>query len=308
MKKKLINYLIVGLVLFLYAVLFFYQIEYRENAVSKIDEYNSLLADEDKINDEYVEITQELSFLLSDSSLENITQEINNKKKEINTLKSEIEGLTTKKESLITQYNVLKKKRQEELSHYIDGVITYNQFPYYPTGCESVALYILLKYYNVDVTVSQIVNDLPKGDIPYYENEILYGGNPYLEFIGEPTSSSSFGVFDKPIENVANNYKSGIINATGTSLNDILKIVKSNRPVLVWTTGNLTLPYISRTWIYKPTLETINWISGEHAVVIVGYNENQIIISDPLKGKIIYQDRATFESRYNYLGKRALYY
>ena len=43
------------------------------------------------------------------------------------------------------------------------SVMEYRQHPDYPTGCESAALYILLKYYNVNVTMEEIVNALPKG-------------------------------------------------------------------------------------------------------------------------------------------------
>ena len=39
----------------------------------------------------------------------------------------------------------------------INGNFVYSQFPKYPTGCESVALYLLLKYNGVDVTVDGII-------------------------------------------------------------------------------------------------------------------------------------------------------
>ena len=38
------------------------------------------------------------------------------------------------------------------------------------------------------------------------------------------------------------------------------------------------------------------------------YNDSQIIVSDPYTGTIRYFDKELFKSRYNYLGKRALYY
>lgn len=88
----------------------------------------------------------------------------------------------------------------------------------------------------------------------------------------------------------------------------MLNIVKDNRPVLVWTSTNLSKPYISKSWTYKDTGETIKWIAGEHAVVVIGYNDSQIIVSDPYTGTIRYFDKELFKSRYNYLGKRALYY
>ena len=95
---------------------------------------------------------------------------------------------------------------------------------------------------------------------------------------------------------------------SGNFLKKILKIVKSGRPVLAWTSIGLSTPYISKSWIYEPTGETIYWKSGEHAVVIIGYTTDKIIISDPISGKIKYQSLSLFRERYNYFGKKALYY
>jgi len=92
------------------------------------------------------------------------------------------------------------------------------------------------------------------------------------------------------------------------SLNEVLELVRQDKPVVVWNTMNLAVPYVNQTWIYKPTGETIKWLTSLHALVVIGYNDNQIIVSDSLNGKVRYFDRKTFESRYNAFGKRALYY
>lgn len=244
------------------------------------------------------------------SEMENSNNLIND---EILALNDKIELLNSKLGQLEKQYIVLKEKKEEmektiEETYLIDDVKTFNQYPNYPTGCESVALYILLNYYNIDVTVDEIISMLPKGDIPYYKDNVLYGGNPYIEFVGSPYSSNSFGVFDVPIYNVALQYKKGLINGQGKNLDSLLDIVSQGRPVMVWTSMNLSLPYISMSWIYPKTNEIINWPANEHVVVIVGYNDNDVIISDPIDGKIKYQDRDLFENRYNYFGKRSLYY
>ena len=153
---------------------------------------------------------------------------------------------------------------------------------------------------SLNATPQYIFNDTNAG--------VVYGGNPEIEFIGDPRNNYSYGVYNKPLADVANIYKSGINSKIGLEFNDMLNIVKDNRPVLVWTSTNLSKPYISKSWTYKDTGETIKWISGEHAVVVIGYNDSQIIVSDPYTGTIRYFDKELFKSRYNYLGKRALYY
>ena len=275
---------------------------------------SSVYLEKRKLEDELLEKYETIDTTEINAFIDEVNSSNNLIEEEIVALNNEVETLNSKVEQLEKQYNVLKKKKEEmqNTSSYdtylIDDVITFNQYPNYPTGCESVALYILLRYYDVDVTVDDIISKLPKGDIPYYKDEVLYGGNPYLEFVGSPYSSDSFGVFDVPIYNVALQYKEGIVSGKGNDLDTVLGIVSQGRPVMVWTSMYLALPYVSRSWIYPETNEIINWPANEHAVVIVGFNEDYVIISDPIDGKIKYQDRNLFESRYNYYGKRNLYY
>lgn len=224
-------------------------------------------------------------------------------------LETENHSLTTQKETLQKQYLLkLSTPKKSENKHIINGIITQNQYPNYPNGCESVALYVLLKYYNINVTIEDIVNTLDKGEAPHFENGIQYGGHPELEFVGDPRLSTSFGVYEKPIQNIANKYKPNIINATGIPLNTILEKVSQNKPVLVWNSMGMGLPYVSTSWIYKPTKEKINWLAPLHAVVIIGYTDSEVIVSDSLYGNIYYRNKNTFEKIYNAYGKRALYY
>ena len=227
---------------------------------------------------------------------------------EIALLEDKILGLESNLSELQKEYNRLYKEYQAKNTFYITGVPTINQYPDYPTGCESVALTILLNYYGVVVTPDDIINALPKGSVPYTKDGITYGGNPEVEFIGNPYSLNSYGVYEKPLAEVANKFKPGITIATGTSFDEILKIVGTGKPVIVWTSMYLASPYISTSWIYEPTGETIYWKANEHAVVLIGYTQDKVIISDPIGGQVKYQSLSIFRERYNYYGKKALYY
>lgn len=167
---------------------------------------------------------------------------------------------------------------------------------------------MLLKYHGINITPDDIIKELPKGYIPYKKNGVTYGGNPEVEFVGDPYSNNSYGVYEKPIAEIANKFKSGIIIATGTDFNNILKIVGIGKPVIVWTSMYLAVPYISKSWVYEVTGEKIEWKANEHAVVIIGYTKDKVIISDPLDGQMKYQALSIFRERYNYFGEKALYY
>ena len=224
-------------------------------------------------------------------------------------LSKKMDGLSKQKVTLTNTYNKIMEEQIRKSTFIIDGVSKINQYSQgYPTGCESAALTTLLRYYGLNINMIDVVNRLPKGSLPYNENGIRYGGNPYLEFIGHPSTSYSYGVYEKPIIQVAESFKSGIINGTGMKLDDVLKVVSEGRPVVVWVSMNMAVPYISTSWIYKPTGEKISWMANEHALVVVGYNQNQVIVSDSLTGSLRYYDRGVFENRYNTYGKRAVYY
>lgn len=225
-------------------------------------------------------------------------------KRELYEKNNEYEKLKNDLNRLNKEYNLLYKKSK----FIIDDFPTYNQFPNYPNGCESVALNLLLKYNGIDVSVESIVEKLKKGDRPFRKNGKLYGGDPIVEFVGDPRSKNGYGVYEKPIIEVAEYYKSGIKNITGKSLDEVLKIVETGKPVQVWASIKLHDTYVCSTWTATSTGRKINWLCGLHSLVIIGFTYDKIIVSDPYTGKIEYYDKIQFEKIYNIYGKRAIYY
>ena len=273
------------------------------NINDKAEEKNTLINDiKDKLK------IEEYSDEEIDELIDNIENNNSKIEEEITNLLKTKEELIKKKNTLNKQYEVLYEKyKLEQETVIIDGVPTILQFPKYPTGCESVALTILLNYHGYDVSVDDVISKLKLGSKPFLKENIWYGGNPELEFIGSPYDRESYGVYEKPIYDVAKVYSNNVVMGTGKSLTSVLEIVKNGNPVMVWISYNLTVPYISASWIYEPTMEKIEWKSGEHAVVIIGYNSKQVIASDPYSGSVKYFNRSTFENRYNYFGKKNIY-
>ncbi len=277
---------------------------YEQQVDSLNKELNNINAEIEKLASKNVQNSEEFSRAYKE--LQNKISISKQTKRKQNDKKSQ---LVKQKEQLVNEYNSLLKKYKELTTFKIKGVSRINQYSIgYPTGCESAALTLLLKYWGVNVTVKKVVDALPKGEKPYIEDGIKYGGNPYKEFIGDPSDSRSYGVYDIPIQNVANKFKSGIINGRGMSLNEVLAVVKQNRPVIVWSSMNMGVPHYSNSWIYKPTGEKIKWLADLHAILVIGFNDTEVITSDTLTGTIRYFNRTTFEKRYNSFGKRALYY
>ena len=188
-------------------------------------------------------------------------------------------------------------------------VIEFCQYPDYPTGCESVSLYMLLNYYNVGVTVDQIYDLLPMGAQPYDdENGVRHGANPEREFVGDPRSEYSYGVFNDPIAGVAEQFKPGVRTERGVSLDKIKEILDTGNPVLAWYVSAPMRDIMYRwSWLDERN-ELVTWPGGEHAVVICGYDDTSLTYRDPNAGTTVCIDYATFEKSFSELGSRIVYY
>lgn len=189
------------------------------------------------------------------------------------------------------------------------SVPQYNQHPDYPTGCEAASLYMLLRYYNVDVSIEEIVEELPKGPIPYKNEGVLIGANPENEFVGDPRDSNSYGVFNEPIKLLAEKYKSGAKTKNNASFKDISEIVSKGNPVIAWFTTNTDVGILyENEWLDYKTSEQVKWPSYEHAVVVVGIYKDIIYFNDPNTGSNTGMSKKIFSEAFNQLGGRIVYY
>lgn len=191
------------------------------------------------------------------------------------------------------------------------SVPEYSQHPDYPTGCESIALYILLQYYHTEVTPDAIIEALPKGPLPYTVGDVMYGANPEKEFVGDPRTNYSYGVFNGPIAQTAELFRSGALTQRDVPLEDIFPILDTGNPVAAWytTTPDRDIFY-RRSWYDCETGELIRWPGGEHAVVICGYDfgAGTLTYRDPNTGGSNTLPIEKFRTIYDELGGRIVYY
>jgi len=183
------------------------------------------------------------------------------------------------------------------------------QYGDYPTGCESVSLYILLSYYGVEVTIDRIIDLLPMGAQPYDAPDgVRYGANPEREFVGDPRSDISYGVFNGPVAQVAEQIKPGVKTKTGATIEEIKAIMDTGNPVMAWYVSSPMRPIMYRwSWV-DDRGEMVYWPGGEHAVVICGYDDTTLVYRDPNSGTTVEIDYDTFEKSFTEMGGRILYY
>lgn len=180
------------------------------------------------------------------------------------------------------------------------------QFPELPTGCEATVLTMLLRYYGVNVTKQDVANTIVRAPLQYYKNNKSYGGNPNVGFVGNPYTESSYGVFEKPIISAINNYlPDRAENLTGKSFNQLLEVVKTGRPVMIWATIGMSNVSYTQSWRIE-TEEIFKWPNNEHALLMIGYDGTYAYFNDPYSGTQKKYSRKVVENRYNTLGKRAV--
>jgi len=188
----------------------------------------------------------------------------------------------------------------------VTGIPVISQWPNLPTGCEATSLTMLLNFFGTNLTKEQVVSMQPSGPNLYRVNGVLYGADPNKEFIGSPYDSHSFGIYHQPFIPIIEAYfPNRSENLSGGLVSDLYSAIDSGRPVLVWATVGMVQVTPGIKW----TLEdgtVFQWKNGNHALLLVGYTDTQVIMNDPWTGKEEYYNKAVFEDRWTAMGKQAL--
>ena len=206
------------------------------------------------------------------------------------------------------------QQKQEEQKDYTQKVAAILQNPELPTGCEAAAGTMLLQAYGYETDKTQLAALLEKGERVQVGDQV-YGPDPKDAFIGDPTSPCGYGAFPqvlaKAMEKVIaeQNGAETVEVLEGKSEHEILSYIDQGIPVCVWASiDNREIERRKGWFLIKDgvyTDEYFYWPSNEHVLVLTGYDEDQVTVCDPLKGKTYY-DRKTFFRHYEQVGKYAL--
>ena len=186
-----------------------------------------------------------------------------------------------------------------------------------PTGCELVSTSMLLSYYGYDISAYDLGDEGYVGTSALGEdssrNGALRGGDPNQVFVGDPFDKSGYGCYSGAIYSALDSYLSeeplGPVDLGGMSLPDICSLyIDYGTPVMIWATINMVPSFAlpENSWYVNDTDEVFSWISNEHCLVLVGYDENFYYFNDPLRDDIAAYGRALAEQRYAELGCQAL--
>ena len=173
----------------------------------------------------------------------------------------------------------------------------------YPTGCESVSTVMLLQYLGYDISVDEFIADcLEMKEFEEREGQ-LYGADPNLYFCGSPYDKDSFGCYAPVIckaleKSIGTDYE--IINETDTSIEKLIKMyIDAEMPVIFWACINMREPIVGPQWKLFDSGETFTWISNEHCMLLVGYDEEGYYFNDPHENNgLICYEKELVENRH----------
>lgn len=185
-----------------------------------------------------------------------------------------------------------------------------------PTGCEAVSAVTALNYLGVNISPEEFIVTFLKKESFYYADGVLYGANPEEKFAGDPHDGSSLGCFPPVIEDGIEKMKEyGYEEAKdleakilkGNTIEDMCKkYVINDIPVLVWVTVDMRMPKEGVSYYFADGTR-YTWTSGEHCMVLCGYDEENYYFKDPLnEGKTVKYEKELAELRYEQMGNRAL--
>ncbi len=163
----------------------------------------------------------------------------------------------------------------------------------YSLSCEIAALRMALGYKGIYVSEDNLIKNLPfatygprKFDAKKNTNIWADPNVGFVGLINGKMPSTGYGVYEKPILNLARKYLDAKIIEPAT-LDALIQEISAGNPVVVW--GSVS-DGKDISW-QTPTGETIKAISGEHARVAAGFRgpteaPTHILLIDPIYGKI----------------------
>lgn len=168
------------------------------------------------------------------------------------------------------------------------------QYPDYPAGCESVAAVMNLNYLGFNITADKFIDSfLPVGAAPYKVDDIWYSCNPDEAFMGDPRSEKGWGIWAKGLNSAISRYldtqpSHASVSYTYSETLDSLceKYILNDMPVLVWVTAGMKTPYANISPIIIGTNKTFTWISPNHCMLLVGFDETGYYFNDPITGRL----------------------
>lgn len=171
------------------------------------------------------------------------------------------------------------------------------------TGCESVTAVMLLNHLGYDISIYDFIDNYLDKEPFETRDGVLYGPDPRDVFVGDPYDKEAMGcyapVIRRSLEKILGN-EFDVIDETGADLPSLVeKYIDNDMPLITWATIDLRDIIVGPVWKLTKSGEDFTWLSNEHCMLLVGYDEEHYIFNDPWNNNgVISYDKKTVLDRY----------
>ena len=167
---------------------------------------------------------------------------------------------------------------------------TQDQLPSLGNGCEVTSLSMLLSSVGVRVSKEQLALEQPTTTTaaptfarPRDFYSITSWGNPHRGFVGK-VAGYGYGIYHEPVTRLLRT-KVGdrARDLSGSRFPQVMDVVRTGQPVMVWTTTTMRPPTRWVTW--QTPDGPFRATKVEHAVLLIGWTKTRLIINNPLTGR-----------------------
>jgi len=169
---------------------------------------------------------------------------------------------------------------------------------------------MLLNASGSSVDKLELAKQIKKDPTPFKGSslkQISQWGDPNEGFVGDITGKrKGYGVYNGPLFDLLKEHvQDKAVNLTGSEFSTLEWVVDQGYPIVVWTTA--TFQPTSQWVTWKKQDQTIKATFQEHAVLLVGYDDQFIYINDPLTGAKARQvNKQNFIKSWEQMGKQAV--
>ncbi|MBR2258373.1 MAG: C39 family peptidase [Blautia sp.] len=201
-------------------------------------------------------------------------------------------------------YGPLYQYNRFSVAHQIQAFPCILQMPELPTGCEVVALTMVLQYYGFDVDkITMATEYLPISNDPITvgPDGRRYGPDLKNYFWGNPFSNGTVcgtGAIVTAAERYINEQDSllYVYDISGARPEELYTYVAQDIPVIVLVTIGMRDRGELDGW-YTKDGSFVDWAEDDHGAVLIGYSPNTVTLADPISGIITYS-KQLFEKIY----------
>lgn len=184
------------------------------------------------------------------------------------------------------------------------------QLPELYNGCEVTSLSMLLTSAGHPIDKMELAQKVRKDPTPFQGTslkQISQWGDPLEGFVGDIQGKrKGYGVYHKPLYDLLKEYMPDkAVDLTGKDFSALEWVIDQGSPVVTWTT--VTYQPTDQWVTWKKDDRTIKATFQEHAVLLVGFDEQHVYINDPLTGaKGLKVPKQSFVESWKQMGSQAI--